>query len=271
MSARRVIGWACSILLLVVTASPVGGQQTAEKPFEPTVGQSGKDVVWVPTSEALVEKMLDLAGVTPEDYVIDLGSGDGRTVIAAARRGARAHGIEFDPKMVALSRQNAEAAGVSDRATFTQGDLFESDLSRATVITMFLLPQINLKLRPTLLTLAPGTRIVSNSFDMGEWEEDERASVTGDCTSWCTALLWIVPARVDGAWRLAQGTLRLTQEFQTVSGTLGDAPVTEGRLHGADITFIAEGVTYSGRVNGRRIHGRRSGAPADRWTATRVE
>src|SRR5690606_23294803 len=119
-----------------------------------------------------------------------------------------------DPDMVALSRRNAEAAGMADRATFEQADLFESDFSQATVVTMFLLPQINLKLRPKLLGMKPGTRIVSNSFDMDEWQEDERATVTEDCTSWCTALLWIVPADVEGMWRLPQGMLRLTQEFQ---------------------------------------------------------
>lgn len=280
MTARRM-WWAISILVLTTT-SPLGvradqpsvrplAQQTAEKPFEPQVGQAGKDVVWVPTSEALVEKMLDLAGVTPEDYVIDLGSGDGRTVIAAAKRGARALGIEYDPKMVALSQQKAEAAGVSDRATFVQGDLFKSDLSKASVITMFLLPQINLQLRPTLLTLKPGTRIVSNSFDMGEWKEDDRASATGECSSWCTALLWIVPARVDGVWRLPQGTLQLTQEFQMVSGTLDSAPIANGRVRGSGITFTAGGVTYSGRVQGRTIRGTRRGSAEGDWTATRVE
>src|SRR5829696_6004343 len=158
MSARRATG------LLVVTAVVsmawvAAHAQATTKPFEPTVGQAGKDVVWVPTPQALVEKMLDLAKVTPQDFVMDLGSGDGRTVISAAKLGASAMGIEFNPDMVELSKQNAEAAGVTGKATFLKADLFEADLSRATVITMFLLPQINIKLRPKILDLKPGTRI----------------------------------------------------------------------------------------------------------------
>src|SRR5918992_5999257 len=132
--------------------------------YEPSVGQEGKDVVWVPTPQVLVDKMLDMAKVTPSDYVIDLGSGDGRTVITAAKRGARAHGIEYNRDMVELSKRNAEKEGVSGKATFAQADLFKSDFSQASVITMFLLPDINLKLRPKILDLKPGTRVVSNSF-----------------------------------------------------------------------------------------------------------
>src|SRR5918999_4938909 len=141
--------------------------------FQPMVGQEGKDVIWVPTSQALVDRMLDMGKVTADDYVIDLGSGDGRTVITAAKRGAKALGIEYNPQMVELSKRNADKEGVSDKATFAKADLFESDFSQATVITMFLLPDINLKLRPKILDLKPGTRIVSNSFTMGEWEADE--------------------------------------------------------------------------------------------------
>ena len=165
------------------------------KPFEPTVGQAGKDVVWVPTPQALVEKMLDLAKVTPQDFVMDLGSGDGRTVITAAKRGASAQGIEYNPDMVDLSKKNAEAAGVSDKATFTKADLFETDFSKAQVVTMFLLPSINMRLRPTILKMKPGTRIVSNTFTMEDWEPDETETIGGDCVSWCTAHLWIVPAQ----------------------------------------------------------------------------
>src|SRR5688572_15015475 len=210
------------------------GTQTGTKPFEPEVGQAGKDVVWVPTPQALVDKMLDMAKVTPQDYLIDLGSGDGRTVITAAKRGLRAHGIEYNPDMVELAKRNASTAGVGDRATFAKADLFESDFSKAQVITMFLLPSINLKLRPTLLNMKPGTRIVSNSFTMEEWQPDQSETVT-DCTSWCTAHLWIVPAKVAGTWRLPQGALTLTQEFQMVSGTLGSTPLTGGRLRGEEI------------------------------------
>src|SRR5207237_6299653 len=179
------------------------GQAQRGSQFEPQVGQAGKDVVWVPTPQELVNKMLDLAKVTPQDYLIDLGSGDGRTVITAAKRGVRALGIEYNPDMVTLSKANAQRAGVAGRATFMKADLFETDLSKATVITMFLLPGINLKLRPKLLALKPGTRVVSNTFTMGDWEADETATVGEGCDgSWCTALLWIVPARVAGTWKV---------------------------------------------------------------------
>src|SRR5687768_6928975 len=156
------------------------GTQAPAKPFEPQGGQAGKDVVWVPTPQALVDKMLDMAKVTPQDYVIDLGSGDGRTVITAAKRGARAHGIEYNPDMVELAKKNAAEAKVTDKATFAKADLFESDFSKANVITMFLLPTINMKLRPTILNLKPGTRIVSNSFSMEDWEADETETIEGD-------------------------------------------------------------------------------------------
>jgi SAM-dependent methyltransferase len=240
-------------------------------PYEPHSGQEGKDVVWVPTSEALVEKMLDLAGVTAADYVIDLGSGDGRTVIAAAKRGARALGVEFNPDMVALSKRRAAEAGVAGRATFVEGDLFETDLSKATVITMFLLPSINMQLRPTLLELEPGTRIVSNSFTMEDWEPDARETVPTEdgCESWCTALLWVVPAKVEGTWQLADGELRLEQQFQTVSGTLGSQPLADGRLRGTEITFTVGERHYEGRVNGSTIEGTVTGGRDGAWRATR--
>jgi hypothetical protein len=243
--------------------------QTAQttKPFEPTVGQAGKDVVWVPTPQALVEKMLDLAKVTPQDFLMDLGSGDGRTVIAAAKRGLRAQGVEYNPDMVALSQRNAKEAGVSERATFVRADLFETDFSKAQVVTMFLLPSINLRLRPKILDMRPGTRIVSNTFTMDDWESDENETIGGDCTSWCTAHLWIVPAKVEGTWQLAQGALTLTQKFQMLSGTLGTTPITEGRLRGEEITFKAGNATYSGRVSGGSMSGSVSGG--GKWTATR--
>src|SRR3954468_15604024 len=164
--------------------SALAFSQTAaqkDSTFEPEVGQRGKAVVWVPTPPAVVEKMLDLAKVTPKDFLMDLGSGDGRTVITAAKRGAHALGIEYNPDMVALSKQNAEQAGVTGRAEFRQADLFQADFSKATVITMFLLPDINLKLRPKLLGLKPGTRIVSNTFTMGDWEADETSSAGAGC------------------------------------------------------------------------------------------
>ena len=235
-------------------------------PYEPTVGQQGKDVVWVPTGDTLVQKMLDIANVTAKDYVIDLGSGDGRTVIAAAKRGATAHGIEYEPDMVALSKKRAEEAGVADRATFEKADLFESDFSKATVITMFLLPSINEKLRPQLLDLAPGTRIVSNTFTMGTWEADEQATVT-DCESWCTALLWIVPAKVAGSWATPDGQLVLEQEFQKVSGTLAGTAISGGRLRGDTLIFTANGATYTGRVTGDSIAFAISGTKSATWNA----
>jgi Methyltransferase domain len=239
----------------------------AQKPFEPQVGQSGKDVVWVPTPQALVDKMLDMAKVTPQDFVMDLGSGDGRTVITAAKRGARAMGVEYNPDMVELSRGNAAKAGVSDKATFVQADLFETDFSKAQVVTMFLLPSINIKLRPKILDLKPGTRIVSNSFNMEDWEADETETISDDCTSWCTALLWIVPAKVDGAWSHPQGEMKLTQQFQNFTGTLGTQPITEGKLRGEEISFKVGSTTYTGKVEGNTMHG--NGANGNSWTATR--
>jgi precorrin-6B methylase 2 len=243
-------------------------QQTGQKPFEPSVGQSGKDVVWVPTPQTLVEKMLDMAKVTPKDFVVDLGSGDGRTVITAAKRGATALGIEFNPNMVALSRKNAADAGVSKTATFQEGDLFETDFSKADVVTMFLLPSINMRLRPTILNMKPGTRIVTNSFEMEDWEADARETVEKDCTTWCTALLWIVPAKVEGNWAVGGETLTLTQKFQMLTGTLGTAAVT-GRLRGNEITLTAGKTTYKGQVNGNAMSGTASGGTNGNWSATK--
>jgi SAM-dependent methyltransferase len=229
--------------------------QPAKQEFQPEVGQAGKDVVWVPTPQALVDKMLDMAKVTPKDYVIDLGSGDGRTVITAAKRGAKALGIEYNPDMVELSKRNAAKEGVSDKATFQKADLFETDFSQAQVITMFLLPSINLKLRPKILNLKPGTRIVSNSFDMEDWKPDQTENVEG-CSNWCTAHLWIVPAKVDGSWKLPQGELTIKQTFQMISGTLKNANASSpisGKLNGDQISFSAGGTQYTGRVSGNTM------------------
>jgi len=241
---------------------------TTQKPkkFEPTSGQAGKDVVWVPTPQQTVDKMLDLAKVTAKDYVMDLGSGDGRTVITAAKRGATAMGVEYNPDMVELSKQNAAAAGVSDKATFVKADLFETDFSKATVITMFLLPDINLKLRPKILQMKPGTRIVSNSFTMDDWETEETVTVE-DCTSWCTVHFWIVPAKVEGTWRLGTDNLVLTQKFQMLSGTLGSAPISDARMRGEDVAFTVGGKKYTGRVTGNSMRGTIDGRGS--WTATK--
>ena len=223
--------------------------------YKPTVGQAGKDVVWVPTPQELVDTMLDMAKVTPQDLVMDLGSGDGRTVITAAKRGATAMGVEYNSEMVQLSKSAAVTERVTDKATFVQADLFTVDLSKASVITMFLLPTINLKLRPSLLDLKPGTRIVSNTFDMAEWEPDDRKVIGPDgCTSWCTALLWIVPAKVNGMWKTPQGNLRIAQSFQKISGTLGTTPIT-GKVTGDQISFTAASTSYAGRVNGNTRQG----------------
>ena len=259
---------------LCLSAIPASGFTQAQpgKEYKPEVGQEGKDVVWVPTPQALVDKMLDMAKVTPKDYVIDLGSGDGRTVITAAKRGAKAHGIEYNPEMVELSKRNAAKEGVSDKATFAKADLFESDFSQATVITMFLLSSINNKLRPKILDLKPGTRIVSNTFDMGDWKPDETGKVSG-CESWCTALLWIVPAKVGGTWKLPQGELTLKQTFQMISGTLKNGKVItpiSGKLNGDQITFTAGEAQYVGRVSGNSMEGTIKRGSNGKWTATRA-
>jgi SAM-dependent methyltransferase len=245
--------------------------------YHPDYNLPGKDVVYWPTSEVVVNKMLDIANVSPEDYVIDLGSGDGRTVIIAAKRGTRALGIEYNPDLVALSKNNAAREGVTEKAQFIQGDLFESDFSQATVITMFLGPAINLKLRPRILDLKPGTRVVSNTFTMGEWVPDQSVTVEGKegCSSYCTALLWIVPAHVEGTWKSPQGELTLKQSFQTFSGTLTSnattVPVTNGKLRGDLITFSAGGADYSGRMSGSAMQGTfTSAGSTSPWNATRT-
>ena len=267
MSARRPVRVALLSVAALCVALSAGAQQAGTKPFEPQVGQAGKDVVWVPTLQALVERMLDMAKVTPQDYLIDLGSGDGRTVITAAKRGLTAHGIEYNPDMVELARRNAAAAGVGNKATFARADIFESDFSKAQVITLFLLPSLNLRLRPTILNMKPGTRVVSNSFTMEAWQADETSNIGGDCTSWCTAYLWIVPAKVEGTWQLGQNALTLTQNFQMLSGTLGSTPLTAGKLKGDEITFTSGSLTYTGRVDGNSMRGTTSAGAA--WSATR--
>jgi SAM-dependent methyltransferase len=238
--------------------------------YEPSIGQEGKDVIWVPTPDALVDEMLNLAKVTSDDFVIDLGSGDGRIVIAAAKRGARAVGIEYNPDMVELSKHSAEKAGVSDKAGFEKADLFATDLSKATVITMYLLPSLNLKLRPTILDLKPGTRIVAHAFNMGDWHYDKTVEREGR-----TAYLWIVPAKVAGIWSFAPGSteLKLTQEFQELQGTLNangkEIPVKNGKLDGTRITFSCGDETYSGTVDGKSIEGTVKAMDREqKWSAT---
>ncbi len=267
-----------SVLLLLVSLS---AQQTDKgQKFQPTVGQAGKDVIWVPTPEELVATMLDMAHVTASDYVIDLGSGDGRIAIAAAKRGARAMGIEYNPDMVALSRENAAEAGVSDKATFRQADIFETDFSKATVVTMYLLPDLNMRLRPKILDLKPGTRIVSHAFNMDDWEPDQTADV-----EYRTAYLWIVPAKVAGtwSWTTAAGNeeITLVQTFQKIEGSLKaggkEWPLKNAKLEGERISFSAEGGPdgardYAGTVKGDLITGtsKGSGGSSSAFTAKRV-
>lgn len=256
---------------VAATAQPAtksADKADAKGEYVPDVGQDGKDVIWVPTPQTLVDKMLDMAKVTPQDRLMDLGSGDGRTVITAAQRGLTAQGIEYNPDLVELSRRNAQKAGVADRATFVAADLFQTDLSKADVITMFLLSTINEKLRPTLLQLPPGTRVVSNTFRMGDWEPDAAETVTKDCSTYCTALLWIVPAKVDGKWSVDGQTLQLAQQYQMLSGKLGSSDISDGRLDGKAISFVANGVRYTGEVNGKSMSG--SAAGKGNWTAKRL-
>ena len=269
MHAARYLRQPLLTLFLALAAAAVCAQP-AKNLFEPEIGQDGKDVIWVPTPQGLVDKMLDMAKVTAADYVIDLGSGDGRTVISAAKRGARALGIEYNPDMVELSNRNAEKAGVADKAKFIKADIFETDFTQATVITMYLLPTLNLKLRPKILAMKPGTRVVSHAFTMDDWQPDQTDSFDGR-----TAYMWIVPAKAEGIWQLAHGgELSLVQNFQMLTGTLrigyDTAMITNGRMRGDQITFTAAGSDYSGRLLGNTIEGTVKGTSSGTWSATRA-
>jgi SAM-dependent methyltransferase len=272
---RSTRAWLASFCLCVAAAATFA-QAQEDKSFEPYVGLPGKDVIWLPAELVMVDKMMELAKVTPNDVVMDLGSGDGRTVIGAAKRGARGIGVEFNPDMVEHSRRNAEKEGVASRVTFERGDLFETDLSRATVITLFLLPSINLKLRPKLLDLKPGTRIVGNTFTMEDWQPDETVrdeSKGQGCGFNCVAYLWVIPAKVAGTWQVPQGELKLEQNFQILSGTVHNGeesiPVT-GKLLGNRLTLSGRGVEYGGLVNGNTIEGTmKTGATSSVFKAIR--
>lgn len=268
------MNWMASLVapLLVALTFTQTQAPPPPKPWEPTIGMAGKDVVWVPSTPAMVEKMLDIAKVTPQDFVIDLGSGDGRMVIAAAKRGARALGVEFTPEMVEHARRNAREAGVEGKATFVQGDMYEADISKATVLALFLLPHNLDKMKDKFLALKPGSRVVLNTYEVTGWEVDETFRMEGDCTSWCTVLLHYVPAPVAGTWRIGDGELRLGQDFQKVSGELTAGGVTSavtGRLRGDQITLTIGGVEYTGKVDGDRMQGTR-GSGRQAWTATRT-
>jgi precorrin-6B methylase 2 len=269
-----------SVILTLITALMIAAAPYAAAQFEPMVGQEGKDVIWVPTPEGLIKEMLDMAKVTALDYVIDLGSGDGRIVVASAKRGARALGVEYNPDMVDLSKSNAEKAGVSARATFVNADIFETDFTQATVITMYLLPHLNLKLRPKILDMKPGTRVVSHAFTMDDWEPDQTAVAEHR-----TAYLWIVPAKVAGAWSWQAGNgrveLALKQTFQKIDGSLKiggkELAMMNSRLVGDRLNFTVEAggqggrQEYSGTVKGNTIEGliKSAAAPDLKWTATR--
>jgi hypothetical protein len=258
-----------SVLLILPTALLAQTQG-----FVPYEGQPGKDVVWVPTTPALLEKMLDMVKVTPQDFVMDLGSGDGRNIIGAAKRGARGLGVEYDPEMVALSQKNAEQAGVADKAKFVRGDMYEADISKATALVLFLLP-VNLdRLKDKFLELPAGTRIINNGYKISGWEEVETGHIEGGCITWCTAYLYIVPAKVAGAWRLPAGELRFEQDFQALTGTLrtkeGRMLPVQGSVTGERIRFSVGLDTYEGRVRGKEMTGNASGAVSGFWKAARL-
>ena len=236
--------FAIAVLFTVVNFAPLHAQ-TPHNEYTPKSGQPGKDIVWVPSPTVMVEKLLDMARVTPSDYVIDLGSGDGRNVIAAAKRGARAHGIEYNGELVELSKSLAAKERVSERATFERGDVFAADFSKATVVVLFLTPEMNIRLRPKLLALKPGARVVANTFAIGDWNPDESFSSEAGCEKFCSGRLWIVPAKVSGRWKLLQGELVIKQSYQSFSGTLtsgGTTAPVSGRLRGDQIAFAAGGM-----------------------------
>ena len=276
---------AALLSLTFVFGSALAAQSPAAKEFVPSVGQEGRDVIWVPTPQELVDRMLQMAETKPADYVIDLGSGDGRTVITAAKKfGATALGIEYNPDMVALSQRNAEKEGVAAKAQFRQADIFQTDFSKATVLTLYLLPSLNVKLRPTILNMKPGTRVVSHAFTMEEWQADQVDSAEGR-----TAYMWIVPAKVGGTWRVevAGGSPRVyeatfSQQFQNLAGSArtNGKPLQfgGGKMRGETISFSLVDDTnvrreFTGRAVGDKIEGtvKASGtADESKWTAVRV-
>jgi hypothetical protein len=262
----------------LVAALTVPFAVSAQK-FEPQVGQAGKDVIWVPTPDEVVDRMLTMAQVGPNDFHMDLGSGDGKIVIAAAKRGAKALGIEYNPDMVKVAQDNAQKAGVADKASFRRADIFQTDFSQATVITLYLLPALNMKLRPTILSMRPGTRVVSHSFTMEDWEADEISTMDGR-----RAYFWVVPANVMGTWALDAGgqksEVALEQTFQKINGTVALGAVQgglrEARLRGPQIAFAYvddKGVRrdFTGQVSGRQMQGtfRDEKGQEGRWSATK--
>lgn len=270
-------------LAVLLGQVPTAHAQRPPGRYRPTAGQAGKDVVWMPTAQASLDGMFAMARLTPADRFVELGSGDGRVSITAAQQfGVRALGVEYDPQLVSLARHHAEAAGVSDRVSFIEGDLFDVDLSSADVISLYLLPHLNLKLRPRLLALPAGTRVISQSFGMGDWRPDERRMRSGS-----ESFLWIVPAKVEGEWCLKHEDgdsvqLALRQHYQFIVGTArrgrGALRLIDPRLSGAHIRFVLasrpEGRReYVGRIEGDRMDGtvRRAGRAPTAWSASRVD
>jgi len=272
---RRLLDYlACASFSAFLAGEPAWAQSpdAEEAGYTPTVGQVGKDVVWVPTPQDLVDVMLDMAELKPGDKLVDLGAGDGRTVISAAKRGITARGIEYNPDLVTLAQRAAKQEGVTDRASFEQADIFESDFSEVTVVTLFLLPRLNMRLRPTLLEMPPGTRIISNSFTMEDWTPDETRKVNENCTGRCIAYKWVVPAKVAGTWDLDGKELVLAQTFQHLEGELRDGeratPLSEARMDGKKVAFNMNGQRYEGEVDGDEMRGKVDGKQA--WRAKRV-
>ena len=260
------------LLPLVLALAPATLAHEPEHVRKPEPYKAGRDVPWVPTPQVLVDKMLDMARLTPRDVVVDLGSGDGRTVIAAARRGARARGVEFNAELIEQSKRLAAEAGVA--VTFTYGNMFEADISDATVLPLFLLPENLDQLVPKFLALRPGTRIVNNGFEFSGWDYDEIGHLAGPaCGHWCVAYLYVVPARVSGVWQTTHGELELQQEFQGLTGTLTAhgqrIPIERGRLQGDVIRFNVGPDRYTGRVAGDTITGQLAGEAMRRWSAKR--
>lgn len=262
----RAVAAAALLALAASVAAQPKSRAECERDYKPQVGQSGKDVVWVPTPDELVTRMLQMAKTTPQDYVIDLGAGDGKIAIAAAKQfGATALGIEYNPDMVKLAQCMVQAEGVGGKVKIIQGDVFKEDFSKATVVTMYLLPELNLRLRPTILKMRPGTRVTSHQFTMADWEPDETAE-----SDFRTAYLWIVPAQVQGTWQFreaggsTQFTVNLTQKFQKISGDASTGsnkqPIVGATLRGDEIKFAFnddKGVTrtLTGKVRGGEING----------------
>jgi hypothetical protein len=258
------------LILVSASAGAVLAQEATKKPFEPVPGLAGKDAVWVPSPLITVEKMLDVAGITPKDFVMDLGSGDGRNIIAAGKRKVNGLGVEWNQDLVDLSNQLAEKTGVAQYAKFVQGDMYAADISKASVLALFLLTENMNKMVPKFLAMRPGSRIVINGFGITGWTPDVTDRAEGDCGTWCTVHLFYVPANVAGMWQTAGGELTLKQSFQVLTGTLAsggkDLPIEKGKMRGDEISFVAGGVEYTGKVDGKTIQGTAKGSP---WTATR--